>query len=180
MRTFIAIDLPDQLRQSLDKLRRCLQRSSIRVSWVKAENLHITLKFLGEIDTDLLPDLICALDRTAVNSSPFTARIQGSGFFPNRCRPRILYAATDAIELFRQLTSSLNQELTPFGFKLERNFNPHITLARIKSERNIEQLFAELDQHTLQGRFEVKGLSLYRSILHPTGVRYQQLHHSPF
>lgn len=180
MRAFIAVDLADNVRRQLAEVISCLRRSNIRASWVRTENLHVTMKFLGDIDDDLVPDLCRKLDRVAEQENRFRVKLKGSGFFPQRGRPRILYAATNQQQRFEKLVEGMDSALVPLGFNPEQNFVPHITLARIKGARHLQQLYNELEQVTIQSTFSVIGLSLYRSILQSSGVRYERLHRSLF
>jgi RNA 2',3'-cyclic 3'-phosphodiesterase len=180
MRVFIAIDLTDEVRIQLAEVIKYLRRTDIRASWVRAENLHITMKFLGDINDEIVPDLCRILDRIGKKESCFKVNLKGTGFFPQRGQPRILYAAIDQQQKFVKLIDQLDRELVPGGFDPEKNFVSHITLARIKGVRHISRLYDGLEEISLTTSFRCSGLSLYRSILLPSGVRYEQLYSSLF
>lgn len=180
MRAFIAVDLSDHVRQRLAEVISRLRRADIRVAWVRAGNLHVTMKFLGDIDEEMIPDLCCILDRIAAQETCFKVTLTGTGFFPPRGRPRVLYAATGQQQQFVNIIERLDRELVPIGFDPEKNFVPHVTLARIKGARHLSRLYDELEEITFKSTFSVNALTLYRSILQPSGVRYERLHWSRF
>lgn len=181
MRAFIAVDLSDEVREQLTKVCAQLRRIDIRASWVKPENLHVTVCFLGEMDRRKLFAVQQQLDRGSAGLVPFTATLRGVGFFPSSRRPRVFYAAIDQHDRFRQLARQLDVALSPLGFGREQSFIPHITLARIKGARHLSLLRSELKGMELKApSFPVAGLTLYSSILHPLGVRYDVLYRSRF
>lgn len=180
MRAFIAIDLSEEVQIQLAEVIKRLRRTEIRASWVRAENLHVTMKFLGDIDDDFVPDLCCMLDQIGKQENCFKVNLKGTGFFPQRGQPRILYAATDQQQRFVKLIGQLDRELVPVGFDPEKSFVSHITLARIKGACHLSRLYDELEKITFKSNFKVTGLTLYRSILLPEGVRYERLHWSRF
>lgn len=180
MRVFIAVDFSDNVRQRLAEMIKSLRQTDIRASWVKTENLHITMKFIGDVDEGSVPDLCLILDRIGTKERCFQVNLRGAGFFPRRGQPRILYTATDQQQRFLKLITQLDRELRPIGFYPEKDFVPHITLARIKGARNLSRLYEALEKERLTASFRCSGLSLYRSFLLPSGVRYELLHKSYF
>ncbi len=180
IRAFIAVDLPDDTRRELAAAIAVLKSSAVGASWVRAENLHMTMKFLGEIDERSLPELRRGLDRLAREQNRFTAQLSEPGFFPLRGRPRVLYVATTRRRSFQRLADRLALHVPGNGDGCARDFIPHITLARIRAAQPLKRLYAAVEKTTLQGMVPVCGLSLYRSILEPSGARYQRLHLSRF
>jgi len=148
MRTFLCIPIDAPLREALSNLSEGL-RSLVRVraSWVKAENFHVTLRFLGEIDPMLTVELkqLCRVITRRIQ--PFNLSIDLLGIFPSPERPRVLWAGGEAPSTFRDLASSLNHELAKIGFPKERKTAiSHITLARIKgkADRSIGEAIRSL------------------------------------
>lgn len=180
MRTFIAIDLPDETKVQLVHVIQKLRRCSIHATWVQPDNLHITMKFLGDIDEALLPQIIQQLDDVARNEQSFIVALSHIGFLPPRGKPRVLCTATDQQRHLALLTRQLQRRLAPLGFPVEGRLTPHITLARLKSDKNLDQLKKLLATTTLNCSFTVTGLNLYRSTLHPDGARYDLLHQGCF
>jgi len=175
MRTFIAIELPTLIKKQLGDIARQLSRCDVAAAWVKPDNLHLTLKFLGTSDETLLPQLTEQICQLAKEHSSFNASLNGFDFFPSPKRPRILYAVIQEPEPFQQLAQNLDRLLESLGFAPEPHFTPHITLARIKSSNNLPELQQLLEGITLQNSFSVSSVSLFESILHSGGARYHVL-----
>lgn len=175
MRTFIAIELPAEIKKQLGDIARQLRRSNVHAGWVKPDNLHLTLKFLGNVDNTLLSLLAEQIDQLALQQGSFGARLDGLRFFPSPQRPRILYAAIKEPLPFKQLAQQLDQLLASLGFAPEQRFHPHITLARINSSKDLEKLQQLTDKLPLQNYFTVNAVSLFGSELHADGARHQLL-----
>ncbi|MFO7766784.1 MAG: RNA 2',3'-cyclic phosphodiesterase [Pelovirga sp.] len=175
MRIFIAIELPPQIKQHLGDITRQLRCSDVTAGWVKPDNLHLTLKFLGDVDDTRLPRLAEKISQIARQQNSFTANLNGFGFFPSSKRPRILYAAIKEPLPFKQLVQHLDRLLGPSGFAPEQHFTPHITLARIKSIKNLERLRQQLDDRILRQTFTVNAITVFSSTLHADGAQYQVL-----
>ncbi|MBD1399735.1 RNA 2',3'-cyclic phosphodiesterase [Pelovirga terrestris] len=178
MRTFIAIELPTDIKQHLGDITRQLRRSDVHAGWVKPDNLHLTLKFLRDIDDSLLPQLAEQIDQCAKQQTAFHADLNGLGFFPSQKRPRILYAAIQEPLPLMRLAQQLDQLLAPLGFAPEQRFHPHITLARIKNRKNLEKLQQMANDIALRQTFAVTAISLFNSTLYSDGARYRALQRS--
>ena len=188
MRAFIAIDLPDEIRQALarkmDDLRAALgpkgqprshQDSGIR--WSRPEGIHLTLKFLGEI-TGTQVDRITSSLSNLKQFEKFSIEVKGFGFFPGAARPRVFWAGVDAPPDLIQLAGRIEGKLEDLGFAREnRDYNPHLTLARFTIPRPQPTLSALVDaQKNLSlGRFEVRDYFLFESKLSPEGSRYRKV-----
>ena len=136
MRTFIAIDLEPSLKQNLcDLLRRLKKLNDRSVSWVRESGMHLTLKFLGEIDEDQAVNIAEILKNVCSISSSFPLSLRGTGFFPANARnPRVLWIGIIEEPALMNLQACLESELERLGFpKEERPFHPHLTIGRIKS-----------------------------------------------
>lgn len=147
LRTFIAVDLGKTLRDRLVSLQENLARAGADVKWVEVENLHITLLFLGEVDERELPALCRAVSVECGRHERFTLGIQTVGTFPNPRRPRVVWAGAgegtpELIALHDALESPL-QELGCYR-REERQYKPHVTLGRVKSDGSAEALAAIL------------------------------------
>lgn len=175
MRTFIAIELTSDIKEHLGDIARHLRRSDVHAGWVRPENYHLTLKFLGEIDESLIPPLTEKLNQLCQQHNAFTAELCGLGFFPTAKHPRILYAAFADPQPFLALAQHLEQILKPLGFVPEQRFHPHITLARIKTANNLDRLRQLITDVTLSSPVGVRVVGLFSSELHHRGVRYQAL-----
>jgi len=176
MRCFIAIDITDQ--KLLDNLNRIAVMLNIQgVKPVEKENLHITLKFLGEISESIVQDIISQLEH--VSYKEFQIRVSGLDAFPNARRPRVIWAGIKEghIELI-QLQAIIENELKALKLKLENEkFHPHITLARVKDNRSIDKVKEILNiyQNEEFGIFLAKDFVLKQSILTPSGPIYKDI-----
>lgn len=182
MRTFIAIEIPPAVKTALAAMQTELRRAAADVAWTKPENLHLTLRFLGEIEERRLQTVKRVCDEAAATVPPFVLRLNGGGVFPNLRQPRVLWAGlAGEIEMAAQLQSRLEQALTAQGFAPEdKPFNPHLTVGRVKSQQNARQVAALAEIQSLpEIAFEVREIVLMKSDLHPTGARYTALAKSP-
>ena len=148
MRTFLCIPIDNALKAKLDELsQQAQQRIPVSASWVRPENFHVTIRFLGEIDPMLTTDLERSCRVVTRDMTPFDLSIDRVGAFPTPSRPRVLWAGGEAPSSFRDLLSSLDRELTALGFPSGRPETiAHITLARIKgrTEPDIAQTIRSL------------------------------------
>ena len=136
MRLFVALQIPDPIRKDyaalLDELRRFDTKASAKKpKWVRPENLHVTLKFIGQTDPGKLDSIVAALARVR---SPQEIRLhfRGIGFFPSANRPRVMWGGMEASENLAALAHDVDQQVATLGFPAEeRAFKPHLTLARI-------------------------------------------------
>ncbi len=140
MRTFLCIPIDSSLRAKLDELsQQARQRIPVRASWVRPENFHVTVRFLGEIDPMLTIDLEQSCRVATRDMTPFDLSIDRVGAFPSPSRPRVLWAGGKAPSSFCDLLSSLDHKLTTLGFPSGRPETvAHITLARIKGRTDPE------------------------------------------
>lgn len=175
MRLFIAIEIPETVKAELNEMQVKLRRAGAEVGWTKPENIHLTLRFLGETGEDKLDDLkrICA--ETSAEFHPFALRLKDIGYFPNFRQPRVLWVGlAGEIESAVQLQKNLEEGLTTSGFKPEdKAFKPHLTIGRVKSGKNVKPLVATADMYQLpEMSFGVGEIVLMKSDLHPAGARY--------
>ncbi|MCX8033795.1 MAG: RNA 2',3'-cyclic phosphodiesterase [Thermodesulfovibrio sp.] len=144
MRCFIAIELSEDIKKFIDKLIN-INFSIEGVSLVKKENLHLTLKFLGEVETELIPKLNKSLNNLANEFSPFILKISHPGVFPDKLKPRIIWIGLESSEVLKELAAKIDEEMSKYGFEREqREFKAHITLARVKNPRNGRYIFEKI------------------------------------
>jgi 2'-5' RNA ligase len=175
-RLFIAVDISDEARQRaadhMDDLRDIA--TDVRVGWERPEKLHITLKFLGNVDQGRVSVVSEIVASGAARNGPFAAELVGPGVFPNARQPRVLWLGVSDNGLMRRIAAELGERLQKIGFETEtRRFSPHLTIARIREPQKGKRL---AEEH-LQSRFEpvefpVREIVLYESILKPTGSVY--------
>jgi 2'-5' RNA ligase len=184
VRTFIAIELDDELRENLGRLQaRLRDRLSPRsVRWVRPEDIHLTLKFLGDTPQEKLEEIQAALARAAMEVAPFTITVGGLGCFPNPRRPRVVWVGLQEVTgRLKQLRDAVEEGVAPLGFPTEkRAFSPHLTLGRVqrhasKSEvREIGELVTGTQIGTID-EMAVGAVSYIKSDLRPIGAVYTML-----
>jgi len=181
LRTFLAIDLPSALHAALAEKQQHLKREFPRISWVKPENLHITLKFLGETPESKLDELQLVVSQAVSEFSPFVITLRGFGVFPDTRAPRTLWIGLDGEEeVLRDLAARIESAVEPLGFPPEgKPFRPHLTLARIKKDhREIGKAIEKagiLADPFIFGRLLVEQVSFLKSDLRPSGSVYTKL-----
>lgn len=179
MRTFIAIKLPEDIKQHLAEAQRRIKSVGVDASWPRPEGIHLTLKFLGEIPESGVPGITNALALAAQGMSRFRIEIAGIGTFPNAKNPRVVWAGVSGdIEKLTRLQAAVDDAMAGLGMEREaRSFAPHLTLARIKYIRSRESWLAALEQvkdMKLPG-FDVNAVSLMKSELRRTGAEYTEI-----
>lgn len=147
MRTFIAIELPENIRMWLGNLQKELKSSQADVKWVEPKNIHLTLKFLGEIDEKKIEKIIKIMDEAVKEKPTFTMRINSIGAFPSLSLPRVIWVGLDKGENETKLIAGdLEEKIAKTGIpKEERPFSSHITLGRVRSNLNRENLIQSLN-----------------------------------
>ena len=183
MRTFIAIELDEGIRSRLADAAERLRGAGCKVRWVKPDRMHLTLKFLGEIDPSALDAVALAMATAAEGGAPFRIQVAGLGAFPPRGAPRVVWAGVrDAAGALAEVHKRLDEALGVWGFEREtRAFRPHLTLGRVKERRGSERLRAVLEEQA-GAEFGVQGvreLVCFRSELSPHGPTYTPLCRQP-
>jgi 2'-5' RNA ligase len=177
MRQFLAVDLSDELRAGLGGLQRRLQAEARGWRWVRPENIHLTLRFLGEVPAELDADCREAWRTVAAHASPFSFRLRGISSFPPRGRPRVLWVGVreqGSAGRLAQLAAAFEQAARDVGFDHEnRPFRPHLTLAR--AERSGRATPPENQEYGSGTALDVDHTTLFRSELLPGGARYSVL-----
>ena len=176
-RTFCAIELPDSVRKQLQEHARRVREAvpEASASWSKPENVHLTLKFLGNVPTGKLTRISEAAARVAGEVSPFQIRVGGTGVFPKPSRAQVLWIRVyDLSGGLSELQRRFEDECAREGFaKEKRAYQPHLTIARIRNPEGARRL-AETHLQTNFGfiDFGVTEFKLFRSQLSPKGSIY--------
>jgi 2'-5' RNA ligase len=179
IRSFIAIPLSVEVRRTAVRLIERLRQEGDGIKWVPTDNLHLTLKFLGEVDNTGVPALCDRLHRVAEQYEPFELVFLGTGGFPDTERPRVLWAGVqDDSGSLCQMVAQLESELAQLGFKPEpRDYRPHLTLGRTRSgsRRASADVVARIQAESKArlGKFQVDKLQLFASFLDKGGPTYQ-------
>lgn len=183
IRTFIAVELPQEIQDTLKGLQDVLRGSMPDVRWTKAGNIHLTLKFLGDVQVSRLDAIGEALGDVARQFSPFDMNLTGIGAFPNSRKPRIVWVgieqgADELVSIATQIEGSMKR----LGFPPEkRPFRPHLTIGRIRHLEHPVVMTDSLDRSEVGelGRFTVQKLSFIKSQLDPGGSIYTILFEAP-
>ena len=180
IRSFVAIELPEEAKKGLSRLRRELERDEHRfVKWVEPGGIHLTLKFLGNIPSKRVAEITEAIGKATQGISPFHLEISGIGAFPSAKQVRVFWVGVGGeVDKLSRLQQNVDSALAALGFaKEERPFVPHLTLARIREGASPleRRSFGELvgsaifeDKYSI----EVKAVRLMRSQLTPAGAVY--------
>ena len=181
MRAFLSFEISQEVAERLAEAQRELRDTRADVSVVAKDNLHFTVKFLGEVsdDTPQVVDQRLA----SVNLSAFEVRVRGVGVFPNLRRPRVVWVgvAPEDEAVITKTATTVIEALTGIGQTDERGFTPHITLGRVRSPRNLEPLVAFVRGSADRefGPTRVETLKLKSSLLTPNGAVYTDLRRYP-
>lgn len=179
MRVFIAVPLPPDVKGNILAVQQEFQRLPVQAAWVRESGLHLTLKFLGEVDAKDIEPIASCMVETSRGYHPFSLAVSGMGVFPHDSRPRVLWAGIqDGTGQLTHLQKALETRLAQSGFPAEgRSFTPHLTLARVKSIQRREDFVACVRGHREDsfGRLNVHQLELIESQLHPSGARYSTI-----
>lgn len=179
-RMFCAINLPhelcDRLQEHIARLRETVPDA--RASWNRDDNLHLTIKFLGEVAIDRVANLSLAAGRAVAGLKPFKLAVEGCGAFPPRGQPRVLWIGIkDSTEELARLYTRLEEECTSQGFAPEpRPFHPHLTIARLRNPQHATHLAASHKElGFVRMDFGVGELVVIRSELGSEGSRYTEI-----
>jgi RNA 2',3'-cyclic 3'-phosphodiesterase len=179
IRTFIALELPSELKRALAGLQENLRSRTDCVRWVNPENIHLTLKFLGPTEEALVEPIGMVLSNLTRGAAPFRLEVAGLGAFPNPRNPKVIWVGMPGglkeLSVFQQ---QLEDALAHAGFAREkRPFSPHLTLGRVKEgkgKKELEQLIEKYQSEDL-GNFAADTIIFYRSDLQPSGPVYTAL-----
>ncbi|MEW6727512.1 MAG: RNA 2',3'-cyclic phosphodiesterase [Bacillota bacterium] len=174
MRLFWAVNLPETLKSRLGGLQKELARFCPGVKWVEQENLHLTVKFLGEVQDVLVPDITLKVRESLAGLEPFELLLQGTGTFGRP--PRVIWVGVGGdLEALRRVWDRVEDALVPAGFPREtRGFKPHLTLGRVREGHKVH-LPGERVGMDDAAPFAVSSVDLMRSVLTPRGPVYSVL-----
>jgi 2'-5' RNA ligase len=176
MRLFIAVPLPDDARDMLCSLQDKLRGKVKRAAWVPRDGMHVTVRFLGDTEEDMVPEIDEMLSEALAEHPPFEARLVGGGAFPNIRRPKVFWVGLEDKLRFAELAHTANLALSALGFPApHKPFHPHATLCRLRGPW-LGALPKKLEEAGELGRFTVDRLVLYESTLHAAGAQHTPLH----
>ena len=173
-RTFIALELSESLKEGILALTEELSGRGVRASWARRSTLHLTLKFLGDVEETSLREIVAAVARASSRVSAFSFQTRSLGAFPSTRRPRVLWLGIEPQDELLALHEAVESELADLGFPRERRrFHPHLTIGRIREPRaeSIQEILDELVAP--EERVEVKDTRVMRSTLRPGGAIHE-------
>ena len=182
LRLFIAIETPTDIRPQLGAIRDHLKSSNAGVKWESDEKLHVTLKFLGNTDDQLLPQIVYTIEGVGQRSAPLEVRYKGVGCFPNPTSPRVIWIGVeDQKDNLNPVQREIESSLIHLGFEREeKEFHPHVTLGRVKGTSGINSLLRTMESITFESQpVTIREIALIKSELHPEGSIYTTLKRIP-
>ncbi len=183
MRLFIAVDIPDESKQLINKKVNKI-RGSIKqnIKWVNQKNWHLTIKFLGETNRNKICDVENAIEDTALNYNKFTVKFDRINSFPNLKYPKVLFVDIKmGKNILKNIHKDIDKKLTTSGFKPEnRNYKPHLTIARSRKYTKIKEIAEKLSKYAKKDFINVdmqaKKICLIKSELKRNGPVYKEIY----
>lgn len=177
MRAFIAIEMPEEVRQQVDAFMKEMKKLDKPVKWVAFENLHITTKFLGEINEEVTGNVIGVIRDVSQRHRSFNVRLHGVGCFPTARNPRVLWVGIDeGGSTVTEIAIDIEEHLHDLAVKREKRFHAHCTVGRIKRPCSVEEIIA---REFSGASFRVGALTMFRSTLTPKGPIYEPVEYFP-
>jgi RNA 2',3'-cyclic 3'-phosphodiesterase len=184
IRTFIAIEIPGNVIFKIRELQEGIKVYGLKIRWVRSENIHLTLKFLGDVEAVKIGEIAEAISKTVKGYTPISLKAKGVGVFPSIKRPRVLWVGlTGQLEVLLKLQKTLDENLKLLGFPGEkRPFKGHLTMGRIKERIDVKKFGDALMafRHFESETFTAGQLVLYKSELKPLGAVYTRLAEASF
>jgi len=179
LRSFLAIELPEAILKRIGEVQRVLKSSRADVRWVSPQNIHLTLKFFGNIEESKINSIAQSIEEPARTTSPVWVTVRGIGAFPGLKSPRVIWVGLhDEKKVLVSFQKKLDGELQKIGFQPEdRPFHPHLTLGRMRSSRGKDELVKEMEKYREEefGNFQADRVVLFKSDLRPEGAIYTPL-----
>lgn len=175
MRAFLAIEIEDYIKDNIDRTQKIIKETdSARINYVKSQNIHLTLKFFGDIDENKKDEICDVVNKIASQYNPYKLKLVNVGAFRNINNPRVIWVGIKdktTVDLIKEL----DVEFEKIGFEKERNYTPHITIGRVKNINDKQSLKDTLKslQKEYYGKMKVSKIQLKSSTLTPSGPIYK-------
>jgi 2'-5' RNA ligase len=179
VRTFVCIEVPASIRERIGETQKQLRNIGSRVSWANTANIHLTMKFLGDVPVARLPKVFDAVDRAVIGVDEFEIEVGGTGCFPSPRRPRVLWIGIHQPSTgLMELHTSVEEQMVVAGFPPEgKRYSPHLTIGRVREPERAADLGEALVAASFPPeRFLVRHVIVMRSDLRPTGSVYTPQH----
>jgi len=179
VRSFIAINISAEIRNKLEEIQDDLKKTNVTMQLVKPENIHITLKFLGNVPVEDIKDIQDAIEEDISEFTSFPVSFQNIGVFPNPQYPRIIWVGIEkGREELSLLNTKIENSISRFSLHQEnRKFQPHLTIARVRSHKNHKRLVNTIEElkNIKAGEMLAEEIFLMKSVLKPQGAQYNTL-----
>ena len=177
IRAFLAIDLKEEFKPQIKEIIEDFKTLNTDIKFVEVENLHFTLKFFGDVDENKINQISEIVSNTLEGFDPFNLKIQGCGAFPNLNHIKVIWLGTEENTILNSLHDDLDDEFSKIGFKKDSRFSNHLTIGRMKSAKNKNQVKEKLnDYKTVEiGEMSIGRISLKKSTLTPDGPIYEDV-----
>ena len=183
IRSFVAIEIPETLKNQISEYTGNLKARNKNIRWVRENNLHLTLKFIGEQTPEMTDAIIARLIPINSGNSKFTLSTADTGAFPNSRRPRVIWLGikSEPDQALISLQSKIEENLSPLlPDSNKKRFSPHLTLGRVKFEENFGVLFNYMNSYPFPAiAFKVNRFVLMQSLLKPSGAQYSIIQKYP-
>jgi len=175
MRLFIGIDLPSAIKEKIEQIGNSLKKCDLDAKWINPKNAHLTLKFLGSVEEEKIPLISKSIENLTNEFNALEITFRNFGFFPNDRKPKVFFVNTDKENILRNISQKLESKLECVGFEKGDKFKSHITLARLKSFKNITCLKNKIKKLTLNDSFMVDRIALFKSTLSSSEPLYEKI-----
>lgn len=177
IRAFLAVDVDDDLKPKINRIIKQFKGIDTKIKYVELANLHLTLKFFGDIDTNGLELLEKAISKVLEDFKPFNIKISGCGAFPNTNRIKVIWVGIDDDTILRDMHDRLDEEFSRIGIDKDRKFSTHLTIGRMKTGKNKNRVKSTIEEYeNIEiGEMKVDKISLKKSTLTPAGPIYEDL-----
>ncbi len=172
-RGFIAVDIPPS--PPLESLANQLRTASASLKVVSTDQLHLTVKFLGDTEEGLVPEIVATIREACADLQPFPVTVRGTGAFPSLSRMNVVWVGIEGAQPIGRIAADLEASLEALGFAAERRpWKAHVTLARVKGHRDLDrvQRIVEVRRDEVFGSHQVDRVHLKKSVLTPGGAQY--------
>ena len=177
IRAFLAIDLDDDLKPKINKVIKEFKEIDTKIKYVDLLNLHLTLKFFGDIDVGGLNVLENAISAVIKDFKPFDINIKGCGAFPNNDHIKVIWVGIDDDSILKEMHDKLDAEFAKLDFDKDKKFSSHLTIGRMKSAKNKNKVKSVIEEFSDVeiGTMKVNNIILKKSTLTPSGPIYEDL-----
>ena len=176
-RTFLAIDIKPDIKKEISKTIKEFKEINPNIKYVNPENIHITLKFFGNLNDEKIEEIKTIINKVTTNYEPFKIDINGMGAFPNTNHIKVIWIGIKENPILESLQETLDKEFSKIGFKKEENYKTHLTIGRMKTAKGKKQIQEKIEENkNIQiSELKIETLHLKKSTLTPKGPIYEDI-----